>query len=579
MSTPLHGYIFVTNTLELLLFRMKLMEIIDANAVCVFVLYKSVPTDVSLLLMASWIKYKTLNAVGILITDDEQHQLGTSDKILNPTIYVSFYDPFVIKFGARGFVFGFYVDQYNSSNVVMDMKHNMKQRLANVHKYPLRICIFEYDGITNSVKSPNGTILYYTNLDGELIRSILQKYNFKPEYFYPKFSNGYGYRLPNDTVIGAFGVMERGEADIAANIRPILDANAGGSTKFLSPIDDIEFWFATPMVEKTNDFPLSIYFCVFDVNASIILAVAYFVVVLVWCYMQKLFYTYINHAVNSKYYSVEHTIFTLFGTIVMAAQNVNFQKGFERCIYIFLVFFAIILSTVYQGTMVKLLQITDIDLNINSLEDLALSDLSIATILPFKNVLNTSSDDTVFQKLFKRQQIVSPHELLYKVAVEKKTAALLPQNMAYLLQNAASSTKTGKTSVHLLKHGPSKRFRAHMVQNRSPYSETFNEFFRSLNEMGLPNYWLKKQFDELSMKIKIRDSKLEIVESKLFGMNTLGKVFQLYCVMCFLCICVLLGEMLTKKFMQALYKKFKNYITQYKQNRFTLRLLLYHLKR
>lgn len=555
-NSPLYGYIFVADSLEFLLLRVRQMKSINSNAVSVFMLRQGSHTDLTVLLMASWINYKMLNAVGISVEEDEEHSLQITNKIKNPKIYVSYYDPFVIKFGVRGYVYGFHVDQHNISKIMKHIVHKIRNRFINLYRYPLRVCIFEFDGITSSVKSSNGTILYYTNLDGELLRLIQKRFNFQSVYIHPEANTNYGYKLNNNTLTGAYGILVRGEADIGANIRPVLHLDEDVPIQYLHPIDDIEFWFLTPNIEHLTDIPLYVYFCVFNINVSIVLACIYFGVVILWCCMEYFFHKYLYYASKSKYYSIEHTMFTFFGAFVMAAQNVNFDKNFERCIYIFFIFFATVLSTVYQGTMVKLLQETDIDLNINTLEELAESDLDIFTVLPFKDVLNTSGNDAVFQELFRRQEILfNPREMMRKVAIEKTAAALLLSPTAYVFYSSTISNKTGKSAYHLLKHGPSRRFRSHMIQKESPYEEAFNGFFRKVKESGLISYWRNKHYDGLIMKAAIRDSKLETADLKLFGMNTLIMIFQSYLILCSFCICVFIGEFILGNYIKPKHKK------------------------
>lgn len=67
-------------------------------------------------------------------------------------------------------------------------------------------------------------------------------------------------------------------------------------------------------------------------------------------------------------------------------------------------------------------------LNLENLEDLAASNLDIKTTYMYKSLLNTTTEDAVFGKLFKKQSLVSNvSEAVAKIASERKSAMMLSE--------------------------------------------------------------------------------------------------------------------------------------------------------
>lgn len=134
---------------------------------------------------------------------------------------------------------------FNSSNLrenLAKMERFQIERIQNLHGYPLKISIFDYEMKSLAVYDDNGDLTHYTYPDGELMSAVANCMNFTPVYITILDGPKYGYQLPEGSFTGSLGDVEYEMVDLAANPKLIVDYNTKKSV-FLTPVASTKLFF------------------------------------------------------------------------------------------------------------------------------------------------------------------------------------------------------------------------------------------------------------------------------------------------------------------------------------------------
>lgn len=262
-----------------------------------------------------------------------------------------YYDPFIKKNNERGFIYTLKLpDDLLKSKAFWNI---FNKRQLNVHGYPLRVCIFGYAGTCSPVFDSNNTLIRYKLRDGNLIDSIAKTINFTPIYFTPTDGLTYGGALNNGTLLGSILDIDSGVADILGNIRPIKSYGQANA-QFLFPADEMKFTFLVPKMDE--DFAVS-FLRIYDTATSFALFSMFLATALIWYVLQN-----VNLRIKSNFYvphfleehldrdlmRTEDILQMLFGIMLQVSQKSR-RKIYERCLFISVVLFSMIVSYTYQG--------------------------------------------------------------------------------------------------------------------------------------------------------------------------------------------------------------------------------------
>lgn len=179
----------VANSLQTFSSRLERLYNRDRNAKAIFLATNSSELEGQLFLETSWHIYGMMN---IIFCNLEE----------NLRLKLSILDPFLPLQGStiRGQTFTF--ELANNHKIVEDILLSLKTRLWDVHKYPLKICIFINPGTAAPDVYVNGTIKKFKLQDGEIINALAKASNFDPVYVFPKDGVPYGHKKPNGSITG-----------------------------------------------------------------------------------------------------------------------------------------------------------------------------------------------------------------------------------------------------------------------------------------------------------------------------------------------------------------------------------------
>lgn len=437
-SRTVSGYIFVSDSIKTLISRIIVMAKADPSTKAILILYKRTIQEVDDLLISTWELYNILN-IFVFNTERIDH------------IHGAFYNPFLLKNDIRGFVHHFDL----TYNLNIEEVFRLENRLKNVHRYPLRICIFEHPGTVSPVKDKNGTIIKYTLRDGEIIHYLANYVNFEPIYFKPTDNSLYGYAYENGTFSGALQELHSGNADILANMRAVMKIGEL-ETQFLRSIVQVEFGFVSPKLGASDNI---LFINIFDWKSSLYLIFSYIGITTIWRYMQFMHNNLLNIKIGP---SLLQFLQAAFGLILLISQT-NPKYTVERFLFAAMLIFSMINSYTYQAKMVQYLTTSKIPLDINSMEELAKSGMTIYTDFGLKELIQDIGEDEespdYFKVLLANQKVYNEHyEKAIHLIIEKKNIAYI--SGLYFCKRLAAiwySNVTGEDVLHVITDAPPAR--------------------------------------------------------------------------------------------------------------------------
>jgi hypothetical protein len=175
---------------------------------------------------------------------------------------LKFYNPFINN------------GDYHTINVTLqsdlsEIKSYQRNRIRNLHKYPIRIYIFESPMTVKKVIVGKTSKVIFTYVDGELASLLAEKMNFTSIFVVSEIEKSHnGFMLENGSFSGGIGAIENDRADLVINPRLISDLNTTRAT-YLQPITTESFNFVIQRLKRPRILPLSMFY-LYDVPSRII---------------------------------------------------------------------------------------------------------------------------------------------------------------------------------------------------------------------------------------------------------------------------------------------------------------------
>jgi hypothetical protein len=438
--------------------------------------------------------------------------------------------------------------------VIQKIKEFKNSMLYDVWGYPLRVSsitysindkikvfwlqiyMIEYPAFSQRMYDENQTIIGYKYLDGEIVNIIIKKMNFTPIYI-----NGeccFGYKLPNGSFIKDLGIIENDEADLVGVQSTSLDYNTTMSL-YLTPISYGKYFFVVPSPRTTSEVLLSMINSFdFTSNALAFSLLITFPVVLYFIYQTE---GKIQNLVVSK----------SFGDCVLDTISVvlNYPIRFPttsspRAFFATVMLYALIMTAIMQGTIIKNLNSRTVMGKIETLDQLLDSNLEIHMDEDLSIVFLNVDGSRVARKLKeiarhpknKPTSLNSVAKLLYFTDINP-----------FIDLNYDNFTKKDKFTV--VPEAAFEFYESMIVQKNSPFQDKFNHIIDNIKEAGIVEY--QKSIAEIeNIKIKmhrVKTGNTPADPDKAIELNEVAAIFNLYLCMNFLAILVLGLEMVVNK--------------------------------
>lgn len=344
----------------------------------------------------------------------------------------------------------------------------------NLHGTPLKVSLFErnisllfnppayleYSPIYSGKNKPK-----YYGPDGMALLEISKYMNFAIDI---NDTNTYfGTTLKNGTVTGSIGKVVRKEVDFAGNSRFIDYYHPG--FEYTNPVYSDRLCVVVPNSLKMSKFMTLL--LSFDTVSWIGIFASIFVCIAYWYWHKKV--------TNMQYGSFLEIYAILLGEPVVIPRMYRVPLLIIVCSFANIIF-----SGLFQANLFNLFSKATYYGNIDTLEELARSNLTISTSM---KVFDDLDSDTY--KALRMKVINTSTSSLHDVAYQRTTSNLERLSDARLIVKKKFLDNDGHSRLYVVKECLSSYLLGYILQEHSPYRYYFNHVLARLTEGGFYEKW------------------------------------------------------------------------------------------
>lgn len=365
------GYLFLSRSARRTTKSLGLFSKINTNGRWIFVLSEVEVSEIKPLLIKAWTKYKMLNILIFLIN------------ISHEKFVLASFNPFELNGRKRG---KFFIQNINHETIDVILNYSLgmlDKKIKNLHGFGLDFGMFPSETTASPVYDSNKTFVKYEDLDGKMAEMFGQYMNAKINYILPPDNYEIGFRLPNKTFTGSIGLVEYGHVDMACNCRLLLYQDTENCA-YLNPIDVINMRY---MVPKQNATAIKLQFSILQMFSFKVRCLFFIVVVTMMCFWFLIdgFSFVILQTDEKNFAFIDMIFYTVSVLSYVAIPGKKFRKNHNRIILAFLLMFAIIMCSIFQGAVTSCLSNSGKFSDINTMEELIHSDLKLIALVIVKS--------------------------------------------------------------------------------------------------------------------------------------------------------------------------------------------------
>lgn len=393
------------------------------------------------------------------------------------------YNPFKIHNGTRG---------YFEERAINEFMVKPPNKLSNFEGYPIKTRFFVRSPTAMRLeKSPLAIrenpvyktfegFLNFGGYDGYILASTAQYLNLTFNIVSIDENARYGTLEPNGTYSGILGDIVYKRLDIAGNGMFYTKYEASDLIEFTNPVNNDLICVVVPKAQKIPQW-IKMFQC-FQPKTWLFLFGIWILCVCFWLIIGK----------NPR---VKRVTFLEIIAIFLTAPVKLSTKSAQRIFLASCMGFTVIITNIFQGSLVKSFSTDTYYSDLNTLEALDKSGLLIGTSL---NVFN--SDNSQLMKRLSSKIVQLNSSSLKRAARYRDVAAVERQQDANLLINTQFKKNDGYPLLHLINECPSSFFIAYIVPKGSPYVTRFSYAFSKFSQSGLLNKWYNDIFDALVLE-------------------------------------------------------------------------------
>lgn len=470
-------------------------------------------------------------------------------KNANTTIKIIMFNPYYGNKKIRDPQFvNFEVTTENSNQLFADIKNFMKIRLKNLHEFPFRVNIFEYPMISKAERDESGKISHYSFVDGDTLSTIAKCMNFTPLYdrlFEDEAT--YGFQYPNGTFTGSLADIEYDRVELVANPRLISDAYNTTKSAFLQPIATFRLSF---IIQKRKAYKLMMIsiFGQYD-EASKIISISLSVLFpLIYVLISRCEQRIMN--LQTRFESIDKSILYSFAL----QNNVSMKHSpltSTRIVVTMILFYSLIISTLFQSTIVKNLNTKQRLGKINTIKELVSDGYKIKMPGHLALIFKEPGLDKVSRMMKATKQnyvdvATSKFDLRDVFKSEKKIAYLWTDlyNTNYL--NRFYDRRTGENLYESVPEVAFEFYISLMAPKNSPFIEKYNEILQSYIESGIGGHHVGFAYydnDKIWTK-RIKNGETPKPSDGAIKFEDLRLAFEIHVYLCTICCVVFIVEIL-----------------------------------
>ncbi|XP_069696329.1 glutamate receptor ionotropic, delta-2-like [Periplaneta americana] len=446
-----------------------------------------------------WTRKRVLNVLIVtrqLNCNCDNNNMGNIDKVW-------IYNPF--EFNANNKTRG---NIYKFENGHSLLNEYIKKRTTNVYGYPLHVSMFEQYPTSIPVYNSETNSTMYKGMDGYVLSTVVQHFNFKPIIHKPSSENYYGTVLMNGTIEGSLGDVVYRRTEVSFNSRFVMSYGTN-DIDFSIPIATDKMCIIAPKAKRIPKWKNMLVCYTTEVWLSVLL-------VYIACAICFYFFRKCHNWSKSPGCLPALEIFQIF---VLSSVHHPPTVMFQRLLFASCLLFSLVLMNTFQGLLVTNITSPSYDPDINTLDQLEQSNLPIFTGSAFTVDLLKNGGYSISKnfKMYKGQK----QEMLQHVVRAEAAITERESSIKFLVTKYVSPD--GTKLMHMVAECPAYYYLAYILPKGDPYLPEFNLFFRKLMESGLIMKWY---WDAIDIKIRLQNrSDLKRKTLKLFSLSDLQFAF------------------------------------------------------
>ena len=462
---------------------LKIVSSLNSVSKTMVFLYNEPEEKAQEILLKAFHRYKMLKSAVALIND-----VNENGKYIQTTVSVLMYNPFSDNSDGENLQMAkFQFSGANYFETFKDMKLFMENRLKNLQKFPFRINIFEYPMISKAERDGNGAITHFSYVDGDTLTSIAKCMNFTLVYERTTEDNFfYGFQHPNGTFVGSLADVEYNRVELVANPRLISDTYNTTNSVFLQPLTTVRLSFIIQKRKTHKKLMISI-FGQYDKSSRLIAMLLTFLFPIMYAVIRR--YEDKTIAPQSRVESFTKSI--LYSLAIQNNVSMNHSPhASTRIIVTVILFHTLIISTLFQSTIVKNLNTNQRLGKINTVQELI--DQGYTIKMPGYLAMNfkTLGTDKVSKMMIATKQnyvdVATSHQNIKKIIKpDAKTAFLWTDlyNTNYL--NRFFDQSNGENLFESIPEIAFEFYISLMAPRSSPFIEKYNIILQYYVESGI----------------------------------------------------------------------------------------------
>lgn len=374
------------------------------------------------------------------------------------------YDPFKPDYAVR-------VNSY-------DVFYN---KISNLMGFKLNISMFP--NILDAIPAPNG----YKGRDGVMANTLMAYLNATYAFIAPNDGVDYGENHNRVNLTGAFADVAKGKTLLALNSRYLKDEfQEYVEATYPHGRDDLTCLVPIVRIKDIKQF-----FSNFSISVWIPFAVftAAFVVFVICV-----------RYVESGSVDVIRILLTAVGINLGQSSDNYFGVGYLKVTVLLYMYLSLSLNLAYQSGMTSLFTVPIKPKQINTLQDLAESDLQIFTLVRFRRMLNRSLNVQLSKKIVPKVVTIREEDQLSHINEHKHFAVVCKNHIAAYAVMQGENYQSGSQYYRIMAEKPMPSIVCYIVKYGSPLLDRLNVLIGRLIQSGINDQWRKSTLHEMTIK-------------------------------------------------------------------------------
>lgn len=410
--------------------------------------------------------------------------------------------------------------------------------LSDLQGYPFNITMFKRD---LTATPSRGGMPGYEGLDGFVIKTIIENMNITPYYVIPEDNITFGIAYKNGKITGTLGEIVRKKSQLAGNSRFLTDYNTS-QIEFTNTLYSERICVVIPKYSQIpRDFMILRIFKPSTWCMIFLIIVLYMIII------------YLRYVLRLPSGSNSNEVLKVFGLLIAAPVNFKAEKK-QYLVLMFGMIFSVIISGIIQGSLIKSFTTVSYYDDIDTLDELANSNLLILTSLDVFD-----KDESIIGRKLYHKKISSGSEVkdegiatLSDVCLFKNISTIARQSEITYVKYNVYLAPDGTRCLHAVKEFLLTYFVVYIVPLHSPFLFKINDIIEKLRESGFIQYWFKNVYSR---------KKASHTKQSYYHPTSLKDVtvpFEILFLGYILCIIVFIYEILSGKKKLKPRKRFKN---------------------